>query len=81
MKDGKTDMALAGATPYQRLFSLAAGGAYLAKGALAGGDAGRIALFRYFADNTLSETAALRDQVENGAPSLLQGADAALAAA
>jgi acyl-CoA dehydrogenase len=81
VKDGKTDTALAGATPYQRLFSLAAGGAYLAKGALAGGDAGRIALFRFFADNTLPETAALRDQVENGAPSLLEGADAALAAA
>jgi acyl-CoA dehydrogenase len=81
LKEGKSDVALAGATPYQRLFSLAAGGAYLAKGALAGGDAGRIALFRFFADNTLPETAALRDQVENGAPSLLEGADAALAAA
>ena len=81
LKDGKTDTALAGATPYQRLFSLAAGGAYLAKGALKGGDAGRIALFRFFADNTLPETAVLRDQVENGAPSLLDGADAALAAA
>jgi acyl-CoA dehydrogenase len=81
MKKGETDIALAGATPYLRLVSLAAGGAYLAKGALAGADAGRIALFRYFAKNRLAETAALRDHIENGAESLLQGADAALAAA
>ncbi len=81
IKKGETDIALAGATPYLRLVSLAAGGAYLAKGALAGGDAGRIALFRYFAKNALAETAALRDHVQNGAESLLQGADAALAAA
>jgi acyl-CoA dehydrogenase len=81
IKKGETDVALAGATPYLRLMSLAAGGAYLAKGALAGGDAGRIALFRYFAKNALAETAALRDHVENGAESLLEGAEAALAAA
>ena len=81
VKDGKPDVALAGATPYQRLISLAAGGAYLAKGALAGGDAGRVALFRFFAKNVLAESAALRDRVENGADSLLTGADAALATA
>ena len=32
---GQTEQALAGATPYLRLFALAAGGAYLARGALA----------------------------------------------
>ena len=81
VKSGKSEVALAGATPYQRLVSLAAGGAYLAKGALAGGDAGRIALFRFYAENALAETAALRDRVEFGAESLLDGAEAALAAA
>ena len=81
VKDGTTDTALAGATPYQRLISLAAGGAYLAKGALAGADEGRVALFRFFAKNVLAETAALRDRIENGADSLLSGADAALAIA
>src|SRR5690606_33440181 len=35
--DGRTEEALAGATPYLRLFSLAAGGAYLIRGALARG--------------------------------------------
>ena len=35
LADGETDKALAGATPYLRLFALASGGAYLARGALA----------------------------------------------
>ena len=35
LADGRADEALAGATPYLRLFALAAGGAYLARGALA----------------------------------------------
>ncbi|RUT80242.1 acyl-CoA dehydrogenase, partial [Mesorhizobium sp. M7A.T.Ca.US.000.02.1.1] len=42
--DGRSEEALAGATPYLRLISLAAGGAYLARGALA--DHNRIALCR-----------------------------------
>jgi alkylation response protein AidB-like acyl-CoA dehydrogenase len=62
--------ALAGATPYLRLFSLAAGGCYLAKGALAGGGEGRIALCRFFAENSLSETKALGGVVMTGAASL-----------
>ena len=73
--EGRADNALAGATPYQRLVSLAAGGAYLAKSALADGDKGRVALARYFAENILGETAALRDRVTNGADSLFQSAD------
>src|SRR6185295_7087148 len=35
LRAGKTAEALAGATPYLRLFGLATGGTYLAKGALA----------------------------------------------
>ncbi len=75
---GRADNALAGATPYQRLLSLAAGGAYLAKGALAGGDAARIGLCRFYAENIIAETAALNDRVLEGADSLLQSADLVL---
>ncbi len=74
--DGKTVEALAGATPYLRLFGLAAGGAYLARGAVAGGDAARVSLVRFFAENLSGECAALRDRVENGAESLEQAAKA-----
>src|SRR5690606_966659 len=41
---GETDAALAGATPYLRMMSLAAGGAYLARGALADRGQDRVAL-------------------------------------
>ncbi len=44
LADGQMDEALAGATPYLRLFALAAGGAYLASGALADEQAERVAL-------------------------------------
>ena len=66
--DGRVEEALAGATPYLRLFSLAAGGAYLARGALA--DQGRIALCRFFAENLLGEASALKERVVDGAESL-----------
>ncbi|MER8462748.1 acyl-CoA dehydrogenase [Mesorhizobium sp. M1396] len=66
--DGRSDEALAGATPYLRLISLAAGGAYLARGALA--DQGRIALCRFFAENLLGEVSALKERVVEGAESL-----------
>lgn len=69
--------ALAGATPYLRLFGLAAGATYLAKGALAGGDDRHKVLARFFAENLLNETAALKDRVLNGAASML-GARSAL---
>ncbi|NNH31338.1 acyl-CoA dehydrogenase [Rhizobium sp. SEMIA 4085] len=72
--DGKVADALSGATPYQRLFGLALTGSYLAKGGLArvsdGADERRIALCRFAAENLLSETAALKDRVINGADSL-----------
>src|SRR4029077_5179958 len=59
------DAALAGATPYLRLFALAAGGALLAEEALAamrlagnGADAaGRTAIARFFAENLAVQTA------------------------
>ncbi|MBQ9352951.1 acyl-CoA dehydrogenase [Phyllobacterium sp.] len=74
---GDISNALAGATPYLRLFGLAAGATYLAKGALGGDNTGWTTLARFFAENLLNETSALRDRVINGAPSLL-GARAAL---
>ncbi|WP_029617159.1 acyl-CoA dehydrogenase [Pseudorhizobium marinum] len=71
---GQVAEALAGATPYQRLFGLVLTGAYLAKGALAkvddGKTDGRIALCRFAAENLLPETAALKRQVVEGAESL-----------
>jgi hypothetical protein len=44
LAEGRMEQALAGATPYLRLFALAAGGAYLARAALAGGRGARGAL-------------------------------------
>ena len=74
--DGRPDDALAGATPYLRLFGLAAGGANLAKAALAPfadrAQARRIATARFFAERLLPETAALRLVVTDGAASLLE---------
>ncbi|MBW9073153.1 acyl-CoA dehydrogenase [Agrobacterium deltaense] len=74
IKAGETETALAGATPYQRLFGLALTGAYLAKGALAAVDDGRsghrAALCRFAAENLLAETAALKDRVIAGAASV-----------
>ncbi|MBY4629143.1 acyl-CoA dehydrogenase [Rhizobium croatiense] len=74
LADGRAAEALAGATPYQRLFGLVLTGCYLAKGALAesgdGKGKGRIALCRFAAENLLAETAALRDRVVIGAASL-----------
>ncbi len=80
MGEGRLDEALSGATPYLRLFALAAGGAYLARAALAGEDAGRTALCRFHAENLIEETAALKRRVTGGAGSLL-AAGAALATA
>ncbi|PTW62166.1 hypothetical protein C8N35_101203 [Breoghania corrubedonensis] len=86
-KDGRMEEALAGATPFLRLFGLAAGGALLVQGALATArigveapaDALRIHVARYFAGNLIGETASLRFTVTDGSASLLT-ADAALMA-
>jgi alkylation response protein AidB-like acyl-CoA dehydrogenase len=74
--------ALAGATPYLRLFGNAAGGCLLASQALAalrdGGDgAGRTALARFFAENIAVQASGLERSVTEGADSIVQ-ADAAL---
>ena len=73
------DAAMAGASPYLRLFGLAAGGIYLAKGALAaarngaGGSHGQqaIPMARFFAENIASAAGGLKDTVVSGAESTL----------
>jgi len=77
------DAALAGATPYLRLFGLAAGGCMLAEQALAAlrgdGDApARTALARFFAENIAVQAAGLERGVTEGADSI-SSAQAALA--
>ncbi len=71
LAEGRADEALAGATPYLRLISLAAGGAYLARGALADPSGDRAPLCRFYAENLLCETGALKETVLGGADSLL----------
>jgi hypothetical protein len=68
MAQGKAEIPFAGATPFLRLFGLAAGGAYLAKAGLA--DRARAPLARFFAENHLAECAALKARVTGGAASL-----------
>jgi hypothetical protein len=75
--------ALAGATPYLRLFAVAAGGCLLAQQALAAlrlsGDAApRIVLARFFAENFAVQAGALERTVVEGAGGVVN-ADAALA--
>jgi acyl-CoA dehydrogenase len=80
------EAALAGAAPYLRLFGLAAGGVYLAKGALAaarrdaGGGAPAIAIARFFAENLATAAPGLKDAVVSGADSTLGLAPEALSA-
>jgi alkylation response protein AidB-like acyl-CoA dehydrogenase len=76
LSGGRIAEALAGATPFLRLFGLAAGGAYLAKGALAsrgedGAAASRVATARFFAENLAPETGALRLSIVEGAEAVL----------
>jgi alkylation response protein AidB-like acyl-CoA dehydrogenase len=80
--DKETDAALAGATPYLRLFGIATGGCLLAQQALAalvpGEDAGaRVALARFFAEHVAVQAGALERTIIEGAAGVL-GADAAL---
>ena len=70
--------AMAGAQPYLRLFGLAAGGVYLARGALAvvrdgasGSQNPRIALARYFAENHVTAAPGLAETVTAGADATL----------
>jgi len=78
-----TDAALAGASPYLRLFGIATGGCLLAQQALAAlrlnSDAGpRVALARFFAENFAVHAGALERTVVEGAQGVI-GADAVLA--
>lgn len=69
---GDNQTALCGATPYQRLLSLTVGALYLTKAGLH--DSRTAALAGFFAENTLQETAALKQVVLNGAASLTNAA-------
>jgi hypothetical protein len=68
------DTALAGATPYLRLFANTAGGALLAREALAArlsADAGaRVATARFFAEHMVPAAASLEREVVEGAGSI-----------
>jgi len=74
--DRSPDAALAGATPYLRLFASAAGGCMLAEDALAesrsGGvnGGGRVALARFFAENIAVQADGLETTVTEGADSV-----------
>ncbi len=74
--DKSSDAALAGATPYLRLFASAAGGCALAEEALAGlrvsdaDAAGRVALARFFAENIAVQAGGLETTVTEGADSV-----------
>ncbi|MGE4373641.1 MAG: acyl-CoA dehydrogenase [Xanthobacter sp.] len=79
-----TQKVLAGATPYLRLFARAAGGAYLARAALAAARAqsegqtdprlaARIATARFFAENLCPQAAGLEQIVAGGYHSLASG--------
>ena len=79
--DEDSDPALAGASPYLRLFATAQGGALLAEAALAAHRAmstgdndhahpGRVQLAQFFADNVAPMAAGLADVVVGGAASL-----------
>ncbi len=80
------DHAYAGATPYLRLFGLASGGAYLARGALAAGrkDAGtaneQIAIARFFAEHCAVEAPSLARTVVSGADAVIEASQHALPA-
>ncbi|HEV7254828.1 MAG TPA: acyl-CoA dehydrogenase [Mesorhizobium sp.] len=78
LAEGRADEALAGATPYQRLFGLASGGVLLAKGALASDEVFRVTLCRFYAENLVGEAAALDARVRGGAESLEAAAESVL---
>ncbi|WEX07849.1 acyl-CoA dehydrogenase [Chelativorans sp. AA-79] len=71
---GETEAALCGATPYLRLFALAAGGVMVARVAVSAADAKLARLCRFIAENQLAETAALKWSVVDGSEGLLAAA-------
>lgn len=76
---GEIEAVLCGATPFQKLLSLGAGGAYLAKAGLAAQDdivqnhiaQNHIALARFFAENLLGECDGLARNVIEGSEGLI----------
>ncbi len=70
------EAALAGATPYLRLFGLTAGGAYLARGALAAAREAHspqaIAQARFFAENLLTATSGRASTITGGADVVIE---------
>jgi 3-(methylsulfanyl)propanoyl-CoA dehydrogenase len=85
LKAPQSEAALAGATPYLRLFAHAAGGALLVKEALAairmagdGSAPARVALARFFAENIAVTAGGLERAVTDGGTSVT-ASDAALA--
>jgi alkylation response protein AidB-like acyl-CoA dehydrogenase len=79
------DAALAGASPYLRLFGLTAGGVYLAKGALAGvrtgaANAQAVAVARFFAETLATAAPGLKETVLAGAEATLAMTPEALTA-
>ena len=77
------EAALAGATPYLRLFGLASGGIYLARGALAAaqepGHPNAIAYARFFAENIAVTAPGLAAAITSGADAILDVEPQALA--
>jgi len=77
LSQGGADAALAGATPYLRLFGNAAGGCMLAEEALASlrtaDQGGRLALARFFAENIAVQANGLERTVTAGSDSVLGG--------
>ena len=86
MLGSERDKALAGATPYARLFGLASGGAYLAKGALAAardgspGNGEHIAVARFFAEHCTVEASGLARAIMGGADAIVDAFPEALSA-
>ena len=83
LAEGDKNRALAGATPFQRLLGLTAGGCYLTLSALR--DSGdqieaRTALASFFAFNLLNETKSLRRSIEIGPDSLAHAAESLISA-
>ncbi|MCT7373598.1 acyl-CoA dehydrogenase [Chelativorans salis] len=74
LDEEQAEAALYGATPYLRLFALAAGATMVARGAVSAKSAAQARLSRYLAENHLAETAALKRTVVEGADSLLAAA-------
>lgn len=81
LDSGESEAALAGATPYLRLFGLTASGVYAARGALADTSTERVALCRFVAENLVPETSGLRRTVVTGAASLAAAHDLLLSGA